>query len=268
MKRVMIFLLFSVSVIQSVPWNYGDIHVIGDSHSLYTFTNLYTSGIPPIHESELENCEVSFFAYQGQVQAFEVPFHIHWISRTMHMIGKLGLEQVDFRRYDMKDGDFGLMVFGGIDAYHGGIIKQYVFGRELDEIVDTLAKGYIETIRINQSFYNQLTVIIMAVVPPIILGHNKNAYKQRDPNLPYEKFIVVSNRMLNEALACHCEMNGFIYLDVTSSFEDRNGLLRGELSDRGGHHINPAYNYIVKQKLIDLILDDIKNGTARHNVVV
>lgn len=262
MNKIIILFLFFISTIQAKAWDYGDIHIIGDSHSLYSFTNLYTQKIPPIPESQMSNCESSFFVYEGQEQAFSVPFHIHWISRTMHMIGKLGLEQVDFRDYDMKDGDFGLLIFGGIDAYHGSIIKQYVLGRDLDEIIEKLAKRYIETALLNQSLYNKMTIIIMAIMPPIFLEHNRNAYNQRDPNLPFEKFIVVSNRKLNETLARHCKINNFIYFDVTSSFEDENGLLRYELSD-GGHHANPAYNYIIKQKLIEIILDKLKSETKR-----
>lgn len=254
MKQTIIFILCYFINSQSVLWKYGNIHIIGDSHSIYSFTNLYTQGVPQIAAEKMDNCEVSTFFYQNKVHSFEVPFHIHWISRTMHMIGRLGLQQVDFRNYDMKDGDFGLMAFGGIDAFHGSIIKQYGLGRELNEIVNELTQRYVETVLMNQRLYNKMTIIIMAIMPPIILEHNKKSYQQRDPTLPYEKFIVASNRMLNEALAYHCNINNFIYLDVNSFFEDEKGLLRYELSD-GMHHIKPSYNYILKQKLIDLIIE-------------
>jgi len=262
MKKIIILLLFFISTTQPTTWKYGDIHIIGDSHSIYSFTNLYTQGIPGISESQMSTCEVSTFDYSGPEEVLSIPFQIHWISRTMHMIGKLGLEQVDFRNYNMKNGDFGVLIFGGIDAYHGSIIKQYVLGRELDEIIEKLAKKYIKTALLNKNLYNKLDVIIMGVIPPIILGHNKHAYQQRDPDLPFEKFIVVTNRKLNEALAYHCKINNLMFLDVTSSFEDKNGLLPYQLS-AGDHHIKPAYNYIIKQKLIDIILDNIQNE-ANH----
>lgn len=179
----------------------------------------------------------------------------------MHMIGKLGLEQVDFRDYGMKDGDFAVLTFGGLDSSAGSILKQYILGRELDEIIEKLTKNYIKVILANQRRYKKMNIVVVAATPPCILEYNRKAYVQRDPNLPFEKFMVAANRMLNHSLEHYCLINNFIYLDVTSSFEDQNGILRREMSD-GANHINPAYNHIVKQKLIDLILDDIENEAA------
>jgi len=254
MKKSFLFLFF-LSTTQTTPWNYGDVHIIGDSHSAYSFTNIYAQSIPPTPPASdwPLTCETSTFVYNmGQDQVLSVPFQIHWISRTMHMIGILGLQELDFRSYNMKDGDFAVLTFGGIDAYHGSIIKQYVLGRELDEITEKLAKNYIEAILENQKLYKEMNIIVVAVTPPCIFEHNRKVYVQRDRDLPFEKFIVVSNRMLNDYLAHYCIINRFIYLDVTSSFEDQNGILRPEMSD-GEHHIKPCFNYIIKQKLIDLI---------------
>lgn len=261
-KKILFLALFFVSSNQHAAWDHGTIHVFGDSHSAYSFTNIYSNSIPPTPLfSDWPLCyEQSYFNYQDTKELVPVPFNIHWVSTTMHVIGKSSLEVLNFKNFGVQNGEIVLLHFGGIDAYHGHIERQYMVGRDLNEIVETLAQDFIETIITNQKNYDQLKIVIMAVLPPCILAHNKNAFTKHITNMSYEYFVALANRTLNNVLANHCKINNFLFFNVNSLFEDARGILRHELSD-GEHHVKPRFNYIIKQNLIKLIVDNEAHTT-------
>ena len=252
-KKILLLSLLFVTTTQYATWDRGNIHIFGDSHSAYSFTNIYSAGTPPT--PSLSNwpltCEKSFFDYNESISA---PFFIHWISNTMHEVGRSGLHVLDFRKYDIEDGDVVLLHFGGMDFYHGHIERQYMKGRQLEEIVATLSQNFIETVISNVKMYENLTVVIMAVIPPKVFSHNQHEFVQFVPHIPYEPFIVQANKMLNESLASHCTVNKFLYLNANSFFETSIGTLEPSKSD-GQHHVKPSYNYLIKRQLIKLLLE-------------
>lgn len=264
MKKVLFLVSLLISFEHFATWDYGNIHIFGDSHSAYSFTNLYSAGIPPT--PSLSNWpltyEKSSFNYNETISA---PFLIHWISFTMHEIGKSGLNTLDFRKYDVQNGDIALVHFGGMDFYHGHIERQYMRGRSLEDIVGTLAQNFIATVIANKKMYENLTIIVMGAMAPCIFPHNKNEFVQFVPNVSYESFIGGANKMLNAELARHCKSNDLLYINVNAFFQDAKGILRPELSDRvhsgyGGHHVKPSYNYVIKQELVKLIIENNASG--------
>lgn len=256
MKKAFFLILSLVCSKGYATWDKGIIHIFGDSHSAYSFTNTYKDSAPPAHIDEERPLiyEKSLFEYCYNNEIVVIPFYIHWISRTMHMIGEKKLEIVDFKKHLVQEGDIVLLHFGGIDSYHGHLEKQYMKGRDLEEIVDTLAKNFIAAIAENKKLYDQLTVIIMGVIPPCILSHNKSAFEKEVRDIVYEKFIVMANQKLNNSLAYHAKLNKFLYFDVTHLFQDGQGVLRYDLAD--GHHVKPCFNYLIKEHLMKLILEN------------
>ena len=107
--------------------------ITGDSHSFFNFKNLDTPHI-----------------------------NIQPGSLTMHRVGR-DKEIVYFKdEYLSKDNIF-MICYGEIDN-RCHIHKQVLQGRHPDEIIKTLVKEYIETIRKVITTYK--AIIIVAVVPP------------------------------------------------------------------------------------------------------
>jgi hypothetical protein len=194
------------------------VYIIGDSHSL-EFTNFKNSAIHHIGPT------------------------------TMHRIGRDGLSILDFRTFNVQENDVVVLTFGEIDVRcHIG--KQRDGGRDLDEVIDTLLKNYFQTILINKSFYQNLTVLVYTVTPPT------------DQRINPEFMIYGSiadrvhiTKKLNQKLIKMASEYGIDAIDVFDQFADAEGKLVPELSDRCVH-ISPKCN----QPVLDALADRLKNS--------
>ena len=255
-----LFFLF-LPLFSGEQWPYGTIHIIGDSNAPYSFTNQYdvlpSLNIPAKGTSEWITYEQCFFDNAlSTSNHLEIPCAIHWVQgRTMHRIGRDGIDGLNIQTYQVNDRDVAVFHFGAIDQ-GGHIYKQVIKGRELDEIIDTLVSTYLRTIQENQKMYPDLTVVIQAVIPPRI---NADPFFVDDfhKGCPYVNFLDFQSNVthtLNTKLEMVSKQHNFLFLNVNELLETKEGGLREDLSD-GSHHVHPKYNFLFKEKLILLLLD-------------
>ncbi|BDC35167.1 hypothetical protein Noda2021_11250 [Candidatus Dependentiae bacterium Noda2021] len=220
MKLNVVFLLLLINATTS-----SIIHIIGDSHS---------------------------FSYQinGRTDLADLslpPIAIHWLGPiTMHRVGRDGIAFLDIRQYNVVEGDTVLFVFGEIDARcHIGKIKDRD-NRTLDDVLDELVSHYINTLKTNKNFYQNIMVIVSGIVPPIDSVFN--------PQFPYYGTIeerVSITKQLNNKLKEQCAYCGFGFIDTYTEFADANGQLILALSENV--HIEKLHNRPLLEQLAKII---------------
>lgn len=191
------------------------IHVIGDSHSQ--------------EFSSIQECKIHYLG-----------------PRTMHRVGRDGLDLVNFKALGIQEGDVVVLAFGEIDVRcHIGKQRDF-FHRNLEEVVHTLLDNYFCTISRNIAFYNNIHVVVYTVTPPI----------QSASNVGYESYGSAEDRvwitkMLNQNLIQKAKAMGLGVIDVYDDYADAKGLLLAEYSDTSVH-IHPNCNHAIRQQLFTL----------------
>lgn len=215
------------------------VHVIGDSHAFFCFNNT---------QSGITADEISTFLYAKNGLNISLPFYIHWLgSRTMHRVGRDKLQGLNIKKLGVKEGDVAIFLFGEVD------VRCHI-GRQRDEkrrtqgeIIETLAQNYLSTIAANKKLYTDVTCIVASVTPPCDRGFN--------PSFPFYGPLserVAITQELNNCLCNFGKQHEINFLDIYSIYTQQDGSLGLDLSD-GIIHINPKYNNLIKEKLIDLI---------------
>jgi hypothetical protein len=209
------------------------IHVFGDSNALYNFTN----EIIQVPQSQIYTVHQKHFYSEFQV---EIPFFINgFISKTMHGVAKEGF--LNFQNYGVLDGDVVVLVYGCVDVYYNIAKQRDERHRELEEILETLVMNYFRFILRNREQFQNLTCIIVSVLPPCIgitgeLEDKKNITLQ-----------------LNKKLSSYANLFNMEYLDVHDFYIAEEGHLDPQLSD-GSHHVAMENNYPIRQNLLKLLL--------------
>lgn len=225
------------------------IHIFGDSHAAFGFTN----------KPSISPHEESIFIHKGNIK---VPMIIDWNSCTMHKVGRDGLSYLDIRKFGVRDGDICVFTFGEIDVRMHIGRQRDVYKRALNEILDTLLGTYMRTIRGNLAFFKDITCVLVSTVPPAT-----NAATQLSPSYPIHGTAadrVNIAKKLNKCLEVLAAENGFLFLNIYPLFADANGVLMRQLSD--GHvHVNIKENYRIKNLLIELL---IKNDALKERDVI
>lgn len=221
-----------------------NIHVIGDSHAFFCFNNT---------ESGITADEVSYFRYLKDGLRIKIPFHIHWLgSRTMHRVGRDGLAGLNIKKLGVQEGDVAVFLFGEVDVRcHIGRQRDEK-GRAQSKVIQALAHSYLKTISDNKNQYKNLTCFVVSVTPPCDRGFN--------PAYPFYGSLserVAITRELNSALHEYAQKNDIKFLDIYSMYAQEDGSLGLAVSD-GIVHINPKYNYHIKEKLIEFLINERK----------
>lgn len=234
------YILFFAIIINTYSYGFK-VHVIGDSHGFFCFNNT---------QSGITSDEISSFHYAKNGIDVRVPFHIHWLgSRTMHRIGRDGLHGLNIRALGVREGDVAVFLFGEVDARcHIGRQRDEKT-RDQQEVIETLALNYVKTVASNKNQYAHVTCFIVSVTPPCDRGYN----------VSYPFYGPLSERVsitkdLNNCLKKHGNDIGIHFLDVYSMYAQEDGSLGLEVSD-GIIHINPRYNYHIKEKLIEDLIE-------------
>ena len=192
------------------------VHVIGDSHSHFSFTGV-------------ENCI------------------IHWLGPiTMHRVGKKGLRLIDVRKFDIKEGDTVIFVFGEIDVRCHIGKQRDLRHRNVEHIIENLVQNYIKTLLDNRNLFTHLHYVVCSVLPPTNQSYN--------PQLPIhgslQDRIFFTNR-LNRRLHEAATAVGLHFLEIPKAYAIGEGYLDPLLSD--GVHIGPGKNHYLKGALDELL---------------
>ena len=183
------------------------IYIFGDSHGYANFKNL-----------DIENRNNSISAI------------------TLHRVGRDGLEFINFKNYNIQENDIVVYQYGEIDC-RSHVGKQILLGRDLNEIIETLAEKYIQSIVNNK---NQRNIhIIISCVPP---ARNKESFESIHGEITHEYPFVGTNEerklyaeLLNKTLKDKCLQHGFYFLDYYDYYTDEENMLKYELSDTNVH---------------------------------
>lgn len=256
---------WTIALTAHQPWPYNNIHILGDSHGAYCFTQRpwmipfhYT---PPAHISLYETSQLTYPI--NNKTSVSTPLFIHWLQgRTMHRVGRDGLQGLNFKNYNINENDVTVFVLGWIDvAAHiyrdneNSIIRQ-ISERNLDEVLETLVSNYMQTLLANQQQYKKLTIVVFAVLPPKANDVIESAFISPLPNSSYIQTQIVITNKLNNKLEEQCRKHSFIYMNVNQHYQnprgDFNMNLAGSPED---HHIHPQHNQLVKDTLFKLLLD-------------
>lgn len=213
------------------------IYIFGDSHAWFCFSN----------RGAFQQIENVLFQCKLQDKHYDILLKINAsASRTMHRVGRDGLSELNILKAGVGEGDAVIFIYGEVDVRnHIGKQRDYK-GRDLDEIIATLAQNYINTIITNKDLFNNITCVIMSVVPPC-----------SDPNPPYPVYGTVQDRVfiakkLNAKLQSLANQNNLLFLDIYQLYSDSEGTLKVELSD-GSVHINTQSNEPIKNALMELL---------------
>lgn len=191
------------------------VHVIGDSHC-----NEF-KGYPCV------------FNYLGPI--------------TMHRVGRDGLDIVNFKNFCIEEEDIVVLAFGEIDVRCHIGKQHHEYQRNFNEIIETLLVNYFNTILLNKSFYEKITVVTYTVTPPITEALNVNYASYG----PVEERVFIS-RLLNEQLRLFSQNFDCKIIDVYDLYSDCNGILIPELSD-GNVHISTTSNKPILDFLEEII---------------
>lgn len=194
----------------------ASVHVIGDSHS-----------------GEFANIEGCVIHYLG--------------PRTMHRVGRDGLEVLDFKSLGIQENETVILAFGEIDARCHIGKQRDLHQRDLNEIIDTLLKNYFNTIFKNLSQYQHLNILTYTVTPPVIVAWNPEYESYGEP----EDRVLIS-KLLNQRLIEMSSSFGFGTIDVYDDYANPDGTLIEEQSD-GSLHIRTSCNQAIKEKLRECI---------------
>jgi hypothetical protein len=273
MKNLSLFLLLicAISVIKCNNNNLENrrIWIIGDSHGTYSFTNQphiipWPHHMPNFSDNGIALYEQSLFNYTTNATCtISVPFSIYWLNqRTMHRIGRDGINGFNIKEMGIQDNDVVVFVFGSIDRDNHIIrsepdITRQMKQRNMDEIVNSLCSDYMQTILANKSQYQNLTVVVASVIPVYIQNFMDSLFLDVFGNLQNVSVLntqVLISKKINTTLQEACKQHGLYFLDIHTLYETENGDLKRNLS-AGDHHIHPEHNTLIKETLIKMLLD-------------
>jgi len=212
------------------------IHVIGDSHASFNFR-------PPNHSL----CEHDRFTYYDNDLHLSLPFEIRWLGAiTMHRVGRDTLACVNIRNYGVKEHDVVVFVFGEIDIRcHIGKQRDQS-GRDLIEVITTLANNYCSSIVANKNLFHNVYCIALSPLPPI---DGKERECAAFPIYgPLEDRVSI-HKMLIRQLEISCKEHNIGFCDISNFFSKSDGSLDETKAD-DRVHVNPAFNDPIKKTVI------------------
>lgn len=213
------------------------IHIFGDSHASFCFSNERTA---------IPRDEQSLFYYNN----IPILFAIHWLgAKTMYSIGKNGLNAVNLKNFGIENNDVVVFVFGEIDARCHIGKQRDENNRELDEVIETLVINFLNTLNQNKLMFQKLHYVIMSIMPP-----TDNIY---NVCLPYHGTLedrVTITQKINKKLYELSNTYEFDFFDIYSLYATLTGELDITKSDKVVH-VNSLYNDQIKKNVLDMLQD-------------
>lgn len=186
------------------------IHIVGDSHSAYSYENLASS-------------------------------EIYWLGPvTMHRCARDGFEFLDDILRDASKGDYLITVFGEIDIrchIARAALKQ---NRSIEDVVLELATLYVDRLA-GYAHPRGINVIVSEPLFP--------ANRRPNPELPFVGTIeerVYIHGIMGRNLSDQCKKRGLQFLPMPQKYRSPEGLLRRKYSDDGVHIVPCEAIYIIR----------------------
>lgn len=173
----------------------------------------------------------------------------HQPAITMFRIGRDN-KIINFNNRDHDTNSILCFTYGEVDC-RCHIKRQILLNNPEDEIVEELAKKYIEAIYSNVMLHKK--VIIVAIVPPTCRSFYEKVHGELKSEFPFvgtdEERVRFTNK-LNLELKRYCEKYNYIYFNPYEQYTDEDGTLKYELSDTSVHIGN---NNIFLERFLELL---------------
>lgn len=168
-------------------------------------------------------------------------------SYTMYRIGRDQINALNISNLPIRNGDAVMFCFGQVDVgWH--ISKQLNIGRNLNETIETIVVNYLDAIDVITAAYPNLIKIVYSVPPASEFVDN--------PAIPYTASLkdrILFTKKLNSFLEALCPNHNIEFLNAYDSFADREDVLRKEVRDISGYHIDWSWSPIVREKLLTIL---------------
>lgn len=186
-----------------------DVYVFGDSHAQANF-------------GSIPRCKVKWLG-----------------SITMHRVGRDGFGTLDLRKLGVPDGVHVILTFGEIDVRAHILRQRDTKGRQIDEIIETLATRFVACLQANAASYDRLRLGFCSILPPTnqIARHVHDLYG----SLPDRRMVT---EQLNARMRALCEAAGIAYIDIHQYFRDWDGYLNRAYADTNVHAAPELYELI------------------------
>ena len=215
------------------------LHVIGDSHSSFCFTN-----VVPMATSR----ENSILRYKQKNKTIKLPCSIHWLGPvTMFRVGRDNINLINLKTMKAKENDIVVFLFGEIDIRCHIEKQSNLQKRSSDIIIDEMVEKYISCIVDNKKQFNTLHCIVGTIVPP-----TDRAYSEKFPFYGSLETRIALTKKLNTKLHEHCAKHDLPILDLYTDYSTSKGDLKAELADRSVH-IDSKHNFAIKKNLLKLL---------------
>lgn len=194
-----------IIVLQSIVCFVMNIHIFGDSHAKFNFTNIKYTNV----------------------------FNHYVFSITMHRVGRDSTALINFSSHFVNNNDIIVYQFGEVDCRcHIG--KQLLLGRGLNDIIDELVGKYIESINKNKRAYTHLKIIVCCVPPTMCQEFFESIHGPITHEFPFVGTDYDRSNFtmrVNQALKQKCLENNFIFFDYYDLYKNNMGTLNVDLSD-------------------------------------
>lgn len=188
------------------------IHVYGDSHGQFSFTNLNLQHIS----------------------------HIQY-SITMFRIGRDNII-INFNKEDIQSNDTIVISYGEVDC-RCHIQRQIDVGKKEDDVIYDLVKAYMTTIK-NNTMKLDVKIIIVGIIPPTKQYDYESLHGPITHEFPFvgtdQERVRYTNKV-NTLLEKFSNENNYIYFNPYSYYTREDGTLKFELSDTYGHIKDNSY---------------------------
>lgn len=141
----------------------------------------------------------------------------------MYTFGRLGINLLNIKKYNVLENDIVIFCFGEIDC-RNHVHKHITKDKTYEEVINEIVEKYFIAIKDNVCKYNNLKVYIYNVVPPI---KYINVYKNHP--FPYlgndeerKKYYLYMNKKLKE----YCNIYNYLFFDIYDNLCDKNGFLK------------------------------------------
>ena len=207
------------------------IHVIGDSHAYFTFSDIPGVGFHPLGPVTMKRIgsgrkRKHFSPEDGLVLGGD---------EIEHVEDTLLLDTV--QAINPQPGDVLVLSCGEGDVRC--FIKPQLAAKQLspEELLKPMAERYVERVAALET--NGARVAILSIPPPAPYERCWNmVFPPSQLNLPpagTDGERATYTRMLNYYVACYCHERGLLFIDIHSKYANADWMLMAELSDGGVH---------------------------------
>jgi hypothetical protein len=166
---------------------------------------------------------------------------------TMYRIARDGRKAVSLKELGVVQGDIVIWCLGAIDVSNHLIKQRDVQGIPVEEVIDSLARKYLQSVATIQEEIGDVTMLILAVIPPTDQGERTEI-----PIAGSLEERVNARTSLNAVLKRYSLERGFNFLDPYGPFTDSTGVLKPEMSD-GSVHCGPSFAPLIVQQVMGAV---------------